>query len=107
MITTIDIYDSGLFLGAFVNTLEQTFPHVYVLSEEGPRSDRNVFVVMGSRRDVNLENLDSEESVEGLNLWILSHSDLEALKKKGRGIILTDDYAPVDNMLARSPMHLA
>ena len=100
MITSIDIYDSGLFVGAFVNTLEQTFPYVYVVAEEGPRSARNTFVVIAAKQEINLENLDSEEPVEGLDLWILSNSEIETLRKKGRGIVLTDDYAPVENMLA-------
>ena len=100
MITSIDIYDSGLFVGAFINTLEQTFPYVYVIAEEGPRSVRNTFVVIAAKREINLENLDSEKPVEGLDLWILSNSEIETLREKGRGTVLTDDYAPVENMLA-------
>ena len=37
MINLIDTYDSGLFLGAIVKTLEQTFSHIYVIAEEKPR----------------------------------------------------------------------
>ena len=51
-------------------------------------------------REINLENLGSEKPVAGLNLWILNDSEIETLIRKGRGIVLTDDYAPVENMLA-------
>lgn len=100
MIELMDIYDSGLFIGAFINTLEQTFPYVYVATEEQPRSLRNTFVIIAAKREINLENLYSEKPVEGLNLWILNNSEIETLKKKAYGIVLTDDYAPVENMLA-------
>jgi tetratricopeptide (TPR) repeat protein len=100
MIELIDIYDSGLFIGAFINTLEQTFSHVYVVTEEQTRSARNTFVVIAAKRRINLENLHLEKPVRDLDLWILSSSDIEVLKEKARGIVLTDDYAPVENLLA-------
>jgi len=115
MIELIDIYDSGLFIGAFVNTLEQTFSHVYVVTEEQSRSGRSTFVVIAAKQEINLENLRLEKPVKNLDLWILSGSDIEVLKDKARGgtplrgpqdacrrnrIVLTDDYAPVENLLA-------
>jgi len=99
MIELIDFYDSGLFLGAFVNTLEQTFSHVYVVTEEQSRSGRSTFVVIAAKQEINLENLRLEKPVKNLDLWILSSACLEALKEKARGILLTDDYAPVENLL--------
>jgi tetratricopeptide (TPR) repeat protein/MFS family permease len=100
MINLIDIYDSGLFLGAVVKTLQQTFPCVYVIAEKKPLSLRNTFVVIAAKREINLENIASENPVARLNLWILNNSEMETLAGKGRGIVLTDDYVPVENMLA-------
>lgn len=100
MIELIDIYDSGLFVGSFINTLEQTFPYVYVVTEDESRSARNTFVVIAANREINLENIASEKSVKSLNLWILSDSDIKTLVDKAHGIVLTDDYAPVENLLA-------
>ena len=100
MIELIDIYDSGLFIGAFVNTLEQTFSHVYVVTEEQSRSGRSTFVVIAAKQEINLENLRLEKPVKNLDLWILSSACLEVLRGKARGIVLTDDYAPVENLLA-------
>ena len=100
MIELIDIYDSGLFVGAFIDTLEQTFPYVYIITEEQPPFARNTFVILAAKREINLENLSLEKPVEDLYLSILSNSDIEALKGKTRGIVLTDNYAPVENLLA-------
>ncbi|MHC4086310.1 MAG: fused MFS/spermidine synthase [Planctomycetota bacterium] len=100
MIELIDIYDSGLFLGSFINTLEQTFPHVYVVTQNEPGSARNTFVIIASKREFNPENLGKQQAVKDLDLWILNKSEIEILKEKAGGIILTDNYAPVETMLA-------
>ncbi|UCC98855.1 MAG: fused MFS/spermidine synthase [Phycisphaerales bacterium] len=100
MIELIDIYDSGLFIGAFVNTLEQTFPFVYVVAENGPRAGRNTFVILAGRQEISVERLRSQELTKNLDLWILSDSEIEALKTRARGLVLTDDHAPVENLLA-------
>ena len=100
MVNLIDIFDSGLFAGTFLNTLEQTFPYVYVITTREPRMARNTFVLIAAKQKIETENLSSEEALKNLDLWILSDSDKNILRKKSQGIILTDDYAPVENMLA-------
>jgi tetratricopeptide (TPR) repeat protein len=100
MINLIDIYDSGFFLGAVVKTLQQTFPYVYVVAKKEPRSQRNTFIIIAAKQKISLENLGSEKPVAGSNLWILNDSEIETLRKKAHEIVLTDDYAPVENMLA-------
>lgn len=100
MIELIDIYNSGLFVGSFINTLERTFPYVYAVTGNQPRSMRNTFVVIAANRKLNLENLGSEKPVKNLDLWILNNSDMEELRRKANQTILTDDYAPVENLLA-------
>jgi tetratricopeptide (TPR) repeat protein/predicted membrane-bound spermidine synthase len=101
MVNLIDNYDSGLFVGSFVNTLELTFPYVYVISDpdEKARQVRQTFVIIASRRSLDLDNLDAEYK-EGTSIWLLNEAELEQLKGKSRGLVLTDDYAPVENLLA-------
>jgi tetratricopeptide (TPR) repeat protein len=100
MIELIDIFDSGLFVGSFINTLEQTFPYVYVVTERELRSARNTFVIIAAKQQTNFQNLPEQEPVKALDLWILSDAEMETLKKKARRILLSDDFAPVENMLA-------
>jgi spermidine synthase/Tfp pilus assembly protein PilF len=96
MINLIDTFSSGLFLEAIIKTLQQTFPHVYVITQEASlQSARGTFVIVSAMQEINLENMKANP-----HLWILGDSEIETLKRKGHGIILTDDYAPVENMLA-------
>jgi tetratricopeptide (TPR) repeat protein len=101
VIELIDVFDSSLFLGSFVSTLEKTLPHVYVVTEaDRPRSGRNTFVIVGSMQQLNLENLSSYYKQAELDLWVFSDEDIEQVKEKARHVVLTDDYAPVENLLA-------
>lgn len=101
MIELIDIFNSGLFLGACVNTLEETFPYVYVITTTDlPRSDRNTFVLVAAKRKLDLENLGENYKRKQLELWNLNESDIAQLKTNSGNIVLTDDYAPVENLMA-------
>lgn len=96
---TIDIFRSGRFLGAMINTVEQVFPYVYTFctSPGGPSDDdeRDTFVVAGSTRLLPVQNLDYLKYSAAL----LSPRDTALLRHRSRGLVLTDDYAPVDNLL--------
>ncbi len=100
MLTLIDIYDHGHFLGAVVNTLRRTFADVYVLTERTqPTSVRNTFVVVAGKRELDLRALVAKHPDFG-KTWCLAPEEVEALVQKAAGIILTDDYSPVENLLA-------
>jgi tetratricopeptide (TPR) repeat protein/predicted membrane-bound spermidine synthase len=98
MLTLIDVYDCGGFLGAVVNTFERTFDHVYVVTQAGmPESVRNTFVVVGSARPVDLEAVIAGA---GIAARCLEAGETDSLKARTGGLVLTDDYAPVENLLA-------
>ena len=100
MANTIDVFRSGRFLGAMINTVEQVFPYVYTFgtSPGGPTDDdeRDTFVVVGSTRLLPVQDLDYLKYAADL----LSPRDTALLRQRSRGLVLTDDYAPVDNLLA-------
>ena len=101
LIVLIEIYDSGKLIGSYINTLEQTFPHVYVVTKPDlPSSSRNTFVIAASKRPLNLDNLAEDYKQEKLELWNLNEAEIAQLKENAGNIIITDDYAPVENMLA-------
>ncbi|MGA2172234.1 MAG: fused MFS/spermidine synthase [Sedimentisphaerales bacterium] len=98
LIELIDIYDSGQFLGAVINTLQRTFPYVYVAADQAcPPSVRETFVVVATKRPFDIKAVGAQQ---GLKIWHLSEAEIENLKKKAHGIVLTDDYTPVENLLA-------
>ncbi len=102
----------GGFLGAWVATARQTFPHVYVFgSASKPGSGiRETFVVIAAKAPLDLEDLGRREGDPQFELMRenaqvtlqdpYSPALMEQLRVRSRGIILTDDYAPVDNLLA-------
>ncbi len=96
---TIDIFRSGRFLGAMINTVEQVFPYVYTFctSPGGPtdEDERDTFVVAGATRLLPVQNFDYLLYSGSL----LSPRDTAILRRRSRGLVLTDDYAPVDNLL--------
>jgi spermidine synthase len=96
----IDVYKSGKFLGAMLNTIEMTFPHVYIFSSSsGGPSDadaRDTFVVAGSIRALPLTDFDSAK----YSGWLLDEQQLATLRERSNHLVLTDDFAPVDNLLA-------
>ncbi len=100
LVNLIDYFDSGLFLGSVIATMQETFPHVAVVTEaDAPRDVRNTFVVIASRYPLDLSALISDYK-PGMEAWILSPEDIEALEANAGNFVLTDDHAPVENMLA-------
>jgi hypothetical protein len=83
-----------------INTFEQTFPFVYCFSTSpaGPSDTdlRDTFVVVGSTRLLDLDNFD----LQTYRGELLGPAHLAALRERSNGLVLTDDYAPVDNLLA-------
>ncbi|MEO6810507.1 MAG: fused MFS/spermidine synthase [Isosphaeraceae bacterium] len=100
----------GGFLGSWVNTAKQTFPHVYVFGTdtEPGYGLRETFVVVASKRPLKLDDLGERdgdpsfftEEGEPFRPRPYSQGDMDALAVRSRGIVLTDDYAPVENLLA-------
>jgi spermidine synthase len=100
MINLIDIFDCGQFLGTIINTLEKTFPYVHVLAKYIPEpSSRETYVVVAAKYYFEPKSIISRENVN-LKLRCLSESDINYLRERAGGIVLTDDFSPVENLLA-------
>ncbi|MFH0796598.1 MAG: fused MFS/spermidine synthase [Candidatus Omnitrophota bacterium] len=99
MFHMVDVFHSGQFLGAVLNTLQKTFPYVYVFSA-GRLNDRpdtrNTFVIVSSSRPLNIPEFSSTEIARSS---LLDEAQIRYLKERSRGTILTDDYVPVENLL--------
>jgi spermidine synthase len=101
LVNVIDSFGSGLFLGSFVNTLRQVFPHVYVFctDKSGVTDRRDTFVVAASFVPLDTAGWEPRHGTDFEGSALTSH-DLTALVKKAGGRVLTDDSAPVENLLA-------
>lgn len=99
----------GGFLSSWVKTARETFPYVYVYGTdvEPGRGDRETFVVVVSKKQIDLTELGRRENdPKFLNNGLDFEPDafpelnMKELEVRSKGIILTDDYAPVENLLA-------
>jgi MFS family permease len=99
------------FLGAWAETARKTFKHVYIYgtSDTPGNGQRETFVVVVSNSPIDIEGLGSRDndpqffSKSSDKLFEpkpFNQEHQDAVAKHSRGIILTDDYAPVENLLA-------
>lgn len=102
---------SGRFLGRYVNTMTAVFPYVAVFctSDSQPSEIRDTYVVACSRTPIDLTDLGmvNDWSIQSFAEAIRRQPDeplelrgqMGTLLELGNGLVLTDDYAPVDNLL--------
>ncbi|MCY3021862.1 MAG: fused MFS/spermidine synthase [Planctomycetota bacterium] len=100
LVNIIDNFDSGLLLGSITCTLREVFPYVYVFCTEkgGVRDTRDTFVVAASK--VPLETSDWQAGHQGeFRGSLLTPENLADLDRKCGRRVLTDDDAPVENLM--------
>ncbi len=104
-VNVVDKLHSGKFLRAYINTLQRTFPYVYLIRDIPDWGDdsRTPHVVAGSFQPFTAVDL-KDASVQAGRGYIVSHitpkDTLTSWLNAQRNILLTDDYAPVDNLIA-------
>jgi spermidine synthase len=110
LLTVIDEFEEGELMRAAVRTMKQTFAHVHLLgasalwkpAAEGDEVGRQVWVIYGSDRPFDLDSL--RQAVQrqggGVKTVAMPDEDLAAYLAKDPQIILTDAYAPVDNLIS-------
>lgn len=103
LMNMIDIYDSGLLLGSLISTMEEVFPYVYVLIEglpiKGNEQSRNTFVIAGLNQPLDTDRLGEEYQPGGV-AYSLTGAEIEVVRQKADRLVLTDDFCPVENLLA-------
>ena len=87
--------------GAFVNTLRRVFGHVYVFCTDpaGVTDRRDTFVVAASNVALDIAGWEPNHA-GGFDGSVLTGGNVSVLVAKAGGRILTDDNAPVENLLA-------
>ncbi|MBI4787633.1 MAG: fused MFS/spermidine synthase [Chloroflexi bacterium] len=103
----INIIDGpyGEFIRAYVNTLRQTFRYVYFSpGGDGWRQTlRTTFVIIATDTELDvaaLNNFDGGDDDVLLARTLATEEDTKRLLTEAPPVLLTDQYAPVDNMLA-------
>jgi spermidine synthase len=99
----IDASD-GRFLRSMVRTIHRVFPRVYLVAKRDgpPGSARSTFVIVATDRALSPSSQDAssprDESLGGRHL--IGGAELERWLTTGPSMLLTDDHAPVDQLLA-------
>ncbi len=101
----IDAWPSGRFVGAFAATARRVFAHVVLVGLERGGTDQDTFLLVASDRALDLDGLvRPDPSVEGggrtLPVIRFTDAELESLVRRVDGLVLRDDYAPVESLLA-------
>jgi len=100
MINIIDKFSSALLLCSVVNTLQEVFPRVYVFTSGayGVTGRRDTFVVVASRVAIDVSHWYAGHD-SGRPGSALSRDGMRTLADRCKGRVLTDDDAPVENLL--------
>jgi MFS family permease len=99
----------GGFVGAWTETAKLTFPNVYIFGTDSVPGLglRETFVVVASMKPLDLNDLgrrldDPKFYAKGKRTEPKPYGpeDEKVVATRSRGVILSDDYAPVENLLA-------
>jgi spermidine synthase/Tfp pilus assembly protein PilF len=103
LMNMIDVFEEGMFLGSMVETMKQVFPEVEVLVEgDGVRLTpdlRETFIVAGTKQPVDWTAVAARYESEA-GLYRFGEADLARLRERCRAARLSDDWAPIENLLA-------
>jgi spermidine synthase len=105
LLTVIDLYKDGQLLRAATRTMMETFPQVQLLaaSRSWDSGGAAVWVIAGSEQGIDLERMRELLSAQGhgpMRTQMLEPERLRQYVLEGPQIVLTDQYAPVDNLIA-------
>lgn len=107
LVNVIDKMQGGQFLPSFIRSMKVVFPHVYILSTGAPWltsiASSNTFVVVGTATPLPEYPMKGMrgQGFNGTVLTIIMPLDLmEEWLQAAPGVLLTDDYAPADNLIA-------
>jgi spermidine synthase len=105
LLTVIDLFRDGQLLRSAIRTMKQTFPTVQLLAA-GPAWESggaNVWVIAGSQDGIDVEQLRGRLGADPgaqVRTQAMPPELLDRYIAQDPQIVLTDEYAPVDNLIA-------
>jgi spermidine synthase/MFS family permease len=104
LLTVIDMLEDGQLWKAAIHTLRETFPHVEVLTPHAyDPVAQQVYVIYAAQQPLDLEKLYATLAAQGVTEPFtkrLPPGEFERLLAKEKPIVLTDQFAPVDQLMA-------
>ena len=103
----IDSFKKGLFMPSYIRTLEEVFRkgnvHLLTLSSDYDHIGISTCVVVASPKGLDMEGFVKTVKGNGdkeLTSHVMPPNRLQQYLKERPSVILTDDYVPVDNLIA-------
>lgn len=88
-------------LGGMLSTLREVFPHVEVFAVQGPRQMVQNVIIMASHEN-RIEGITSRRHTTGSTAARIASTHVPARQAPSSGVIFSDDYNPVDSIIARA-----
>jgi spermidine synthase len=102
----IDSFKKGAFMPSYIRTLEEVFGkgniHLVTLTSDYDHIGISTFVVVASPQKLDMDDFIRTVRRKGgeMTSHVMSEDQLQDYLKKRYSVILTDDYVPVDNLIA-------
>jgi len=102
----IDKLRGGQFMPSYVRTIQTVFPYIYILNDSNlmwNSTSPNTYLVAASATPIDLNRLKGVRG-QGINGATITNAmpadQMEKWLEESPSVILTDDYAPADNLVA-------
>jgi len=102
----IDSFKKGAFMPSYIRTLEEVFGkgnvHLITLTSDYDHIGISTFVVVASPQKLDMDDFVKKVKRDGgeMTSHVMPQDQLQAFLKDRYSVILTDDYVPVDNLIA-------
>ena len=103
----IDSYKKGMFMPSYIRTLEEAFGkgnvHLLTLTSDYDRIGISTNVIVASPRRLDLEDFVRTIKKEQKEMMsnVMPQDHLQRYLRERYAVVLTDDYVPVDNLIAQ------
>jgi hypothetical protein len=106
MANVIDSFKEGAFMPSYIRTLEEIFGkgnvHLLTLTSDYDKIGISTNVIMASPQKLDMDEFIRTIKGEGgeMTSHVMPQDRLQEYLKERYSVILTDDYVPVDNLIA-------
>ncbi|HMK74576.1 MAG TPA: fused MFS/spermidine synthase [Thermodesulfobacteriota bacterium] len=106
MANVIDSFKQGAFMPSYIRTLEEVFGkgnvHLITLSSDYDHIGISTFVVVASPQKLDMDDFVKKVKRDGgeMTSHVMPQDQLQEFLRDRHSVILTDDYVPVDNLIA-------
>jgi len=106
MANVIDSFKQGGFMPSYIRTLEEVFGkgnvHLITLSSDYDHIGISTFVVVASPQKLDMDDFVKKVKRDGgeMTSHVMPQDQLQEFLRDRHSVILTDDYVPVDNLIA-------